>query len=786
MGRNSEADLLAQGVGYLRAGRTEQAERAFRKVLKGDPNHPDALVFLGIAANMSGHHAYAAGLFEKALTRKPDDPQALYNLGVAEQGRGRQEAALARYDAALALTPGFMQAAFNRALVLDALGRSEAALDAMRAVARAWPDQPECHNQLGNLLAKQGLFAAAAASLRTALALSSDYPEALNNLGVALLGLGETEEALAVFRRAVAVDPGFTAAWDNLVGALADLGRRQDLLEVLGARAKALPRDAGSLADLGLALIEAGLLSEAEDAIRAAIALDRRSPRGHCALGALLAARGQMSGAEESYRRARALAPDFAEAHFALGLLAHDAGRLDEAIACYRHVLALSPADARCLNNLGDALGRMARLDEALLCYRRALVVNPSFDVARSNFIMAHHYGEDFSATDIRALAQDFGRRFEDIPLRADFDRSPDRPLTVGFVSSDFRQHPVGHFLAGVLAARDHARFRAVCFSNATMVDAMTDRLVADSDGWVNIAGLDDEAAAERVRTAGIDILVDLSGHTAGNRLALFARRPAPLQLSWLGYFGTTGLSAMDYVIADRFVAPPDRDGDFSETVLRLPGCYLCYRPPVPDLKPGPFPALGTGSVTFGSFNNPAKLRPRVVALWSEILKQIDGSRLFLKYQAFGEASCRAHFTAAFRRHGIGADRLIFEGHSPLAEALAAYRRIDIALDPFPFGGGTTTADALWMGVPLVALAGDRWSGRISLSILETLGLADLVAATEADYLAKACALAGALPPTLKADLRRRMEEGSFCDAQGFTRHFEETLRMLWRRRCAQ
>jgi predicted O-linked N-acetylglucosamine transferase (SPINDLY family) len=325
------------------------------------------------------------------------------------------------------------------------------------------------------------------------------------------------------------------------------------------------------------------------------------------------------------------------------------------------------------------------------------------------------------------------------------------------------------------------------CYSNSGVADAMTARLKGAVGRWRSIVGLTDEDAAAMILADGIDILVDLSGHTANNRLPLFALKPAPVQVTWLGYSGTTGLSTIDYILADNVVAPKGGEAAFSETVWRLPGCYLCYSPPALDIAVGPFPALTNGFVTFGCFNSRTKISAETLAVWAAILRRVEGSRLFLKSKSFADESCRKALEAAFAEHGIESDRLTLMAYLPQGEALDAYNKVDIALDPFPYGGTTTTAEMLWMGVPLVALGEGRWVTRVSRSILATLGLDAWVAKDADDYIEIACRLAADLHnlAPLRADLRGRVESSALCDGPRFTRSLEEAYRGMWIKWCA-
>ncbi|MBY0431854.1 MAG: hypothetical protein K2Q10_11695, partial [Rhodospirillales bacterium] len=365
-------------------------------------------------------------------------------------------------------------------------------------------------------------------------------------------------------------------------------------------------------------------------------------------------------------------------------------------------------------------------------------------------------------------------------------DRDPFRPLKVGFVSGDFGRHPVGYFTVSTFAALDRDVLELHCYSDRPHGgDDLTARIRAVVPHWRDTAALPDALLAERIRADGIDILFDLAGHTAGNRLPVFARKPAPVQVSWAGYVGTTGLAAMDYVLADRFHAPDD--SGFVERVLRMPDGYVCYTPPEEAPAIGPLPALTREHVTFGSFNAWAKVTAEVVALWSAILGDLPDSRLLLVGRWFNDARLRGRVRDAFAVHGIAAERLDLRGQVPHAELLAAYNEVDIALDPFPYSGGLTTCEALWMGVPVVTWPGRTFAGRHSLSHLSNVGLTESIAADLDSYRAIAGRLAGDLPhlAELRAGLRPRMAASPLCDAPRFAAAFAGVLRTAWAEWCA-
>jgi predicted O-linked N-acetylglucosamine transferase (SPINDLY family) len=386
------------------------------------------------------------------------------------------------------------------------------------------------------------------------------------------------------------------------------------------------------------------------------------------------------------------------------------------------------------------------------------------------------------------AESRRFAERLEtsDQPCFVARPDDPERRLRVGYVSGDFCRHPVGYFLDAVLSAHDPAAVEVYAYSNSAFADDLTDRLRGLAAHWRSLAGLSDAAAAALVAGDGIDILIDLAGHTARNRLPMFARRPAPVQATWLGFWSTTGLSAMDYILTDATTVRPAEESGYSERVLRLPGCRFCYTPPDYAPPPVPPPMLAGRGVTFGSFNNLSKIGPEVVRLWATVLRTVPGARLLLKWRSLLDPIARRRVIDAFAAEGIATDQLDLRGPSPHPAMLAEYGDMDIALDPFPFSGGLTSCEALWMGVPVVTLPGAAPASRQTLGFLRALGLDEWAAASTADYRRIAAALAadGHRLAAHRRDLRRRMAESALCDGPAFTRQVEAAYRAMWRRWC--
>ena len=616
-------------------------------------------------------------------------------------------------------------------------------------------------------------------------------------LGIALQAQGK--DAVSALQQAAALLPGDAELRASLVEAhlsqghaLMKAGRPQEAADRYLAARSLDARHPHAHACLGLALRELGQLDAAVQSLRQAVTLRPELVHSHFCLGSSLLALGRASEATQSLRRVLELDPDHAPAHADLGNALKALGRLDEALPAYHRAIALGPDVARNHANLGAALRELGQMRQALDCYERAQALEPPGLAAFSDRLFIQNYLADTAAPARKAGA----RRFGALAAARARPFTHWRPhggarLRVGFVSADLREHPVGYFIEAVMAALSTTmadRIELFVYANSQAEDALTARLRAHCGRWASIASLDDEAAAALIHADGLDVLVDLSGHTAGNRLPLFAWRPAPLQVGWLGYCATTGLEAITHFIADPWIAPPGAEDEFTETVWRLPETFLCFTPPDADLAVAPLPALRRGQVTFGCFNKLNKLGDDVVSTWSDVLRAVPRALLFLKSAPLGMASARQHLGDRFAAHGVAPDRLILEGASPRGDYLRAYDRVDIALDPFPYPGGTTSVEGLWMGVPVLTLAGSCALARQGSSLLHNLDLADWIAADAPDYVERAARHAADVVAlsALRQRLRGQLLASPLCDSHRFAQHFAQALWEIARTRTGR
>jgi predicted O-linked N-acetylglucosamine transferase (SPINDLY family) len=713
-------EFMTTGLAHHRAGRLREAESIYLQTLGIDPRNHEAWHLLGVAVCQGGRYEEGTEYIRRALEINPDWTEAQLNLANALKNQRKLSEAAVCYQRVLELNPDQAPAVYGLGNVLRDLGNMDEAAACYRRVLELKPDHVEALCNLSNVLGGSGQQDEAEACLRRVLQLNPDMAGAHNNLGNLLANMGRLDDAEACFQRALELEPGYAQAHSNL----------------------------------GLVYWKAGRLAEAE----------------------------------ESLLRALRLNPGLAETHNNLGNVLRDRGALDEAVASYQRSLCFRPAYAEAHNNLGIALREQGRLADALAAYRRAIDLDPTFAAAHSNLLYALVFSPDHEQRTIREEHRLWSRRHAE-PLGASIqrhtnNRNPDRRLRVCYVSPDFREHAESFFTIPLLSAHDHQEFEIFCYADVNRPDSITATIRSYADVWRETVGLSDAQIAGVVRQDQIDILVDLTMHMGQNRLLVFARKPAPVQVCWLAYQGTTGLRTIDYRLTDCYIDPPGQhEEDDAEQSFPLPDAFWCYDPLVSAPEVNPLPALNRGHVTFGCLNNFCKVNEVVLALWARVLRAIDRSSLVLLAP---EGSSRQRTAELLERAGVDRERVTFVGRQPRASYLELYHRIDIGLDTFPYTGQTTSLDAFWMGVPVVNLVGNTAPARAGLSLLSNLGLPELSANAPEQFVSIAVALAADLPrrARLRETLRQRLEASPLMDSPRFARGVEDAYREMWRRWC--
>jgi predicted O-linked N-acetylglucosamine transferase (SPINDLY family) len=709
----------------LRLGRTEEAISACHKALTLKPEFESVFVTLGVAHQVLGQFDKAVSYYRQSINLNPGIAEVHFNLGISLKALGQFEDSIACFDLSLALQPDYIEALHSRAIVLHDLGRFDEAVGGYRRAIHINPEIADIHNNLGSALNSLERPVEAITSYQSALQINPDLAETHYNLGFVFQSIGELDSAIKCYLRSLELNPGYALAHNNL--------------------------------------------------------------------GSVLAQQSHYESAISYFKKSIIIQPNHADTHRNLGITLATIGQLDLAIGSYRSALTINPDDAETLVSMAGALKDQGQFDAALQYLRRAIEIRPDYALAHSNLLFINNYVGALPAEQVLAEAKHFGEmtfRLAKPYSTWDIKPDPQKQLRIGFISGDLCDHPVGYFLESVLqklTANASDELELFAYSNRHHEDSTSLRIKSYCRKWQTVYRMSDEALAQLIRADSIDILIDLSGHSALNRLPVFSWRPAPIQVSWLGYFATTGVSAINYLIADPWTLPQSQDANFTETIWRLPETRLCFTSPKFAVDVSPLPAQKNNYITFGCFNNLSKMNDAVVELWAQILNSVPGSRLFLKYKQLSETSIRQSICKRFADYGIDQSRLILEPYGPRAEYLTAYQRVDIALDPFPFPGGTTTAEALWMGVPVLTLSGERFLSRQGVGLLMNAGLSEWVATDQSDYVARAIAFANDIQSlaTLRTGLRQQVVSSPIFDAPRFAQHFKEALREMWAKYCA-
>ncbi|MFN3076063.1 MAG: DegT/DnrJ/EryC1/StrS family aminotransferase [Alphaproteobacteria bacterium] len=741
-------EVIHRGLEHQRQGRRAEAWHHYTAILAALPDHPEALLLAGQVARDNGETERALGLLRRAFAVGSEHVPICNTLArLCQQVGAHQEAAVA-FARAAELTPEDVQAWFIAGQAWRRAGDNARALEAFEHVTgldnnhfMAWCERGLVHHL-------EGRQQQAVACFRNMAAIAPEIPETWTNLSAALVAAHQPTEAVITARRAARLRPDWVTAFRNLGAVLERNGLNQEAMEACRRVVELAPGDAGARSVLAGTLIRLGRHQEAIDTYRQALALEPANITVLNALGTHLPAAG---GGAVALRRAVRVEPIFAEAWSNLAGIHRQLGQLDDAVACYRQALTIVPDHAAIYSNL-----------LLTLCYHHGVSQDELFAEHRA-------WAAVHEAPHLPAIRSRVWRN----------DRNPDRRLRIGYVSGDFFDHAAVFFIQPLLAHHNHDRVHVTGYSQVSNPDNISRHLRSMADDWVDAVPLSDQDLFDRIQADGIDILVDCSGHTGHNRMPVLARKPAPIQAHWMGYAATTGLESMDYFISDPYAIPRYMERYFTERIWRLPAVYRTFKMIINPPEVAPLPLRQRGHPTFGSLNAFVKVTEETLVTWAELLRRVPEATLMF----MGIAS-REQAEAAFARHGIGPERLEFVPRQGLAGFVDHVTRlVDVALDPFPHSGGTTTFHTLYVGVPIITLAGELPAGRGSLSILTNLGHPELIANTTAEYVDKAAELVRD-PDRLEAvrmGLRGRMEASPYMDYSGFTRDLEDAYQAMWR-----
>jgi predicted O-linked N-acetylglucosamine transferase (SPINDLY family) len=771
----------------------------------------------------SGKLDEAASCYRKAITISPAYVDAHNNLGLVLQAQGYVEEAEQCLRHALELNPGHSNAAYNLALLLNERGDLDGAKQTLRSGLQGNPDYENFHLLLAEILLVENDLVGAADSFCQALRLVSNHPRALsalaiisfrlgkyelaisqyknllvlyphdaeahNNMGVALQNIGREKDASACFLRAVEINPEYSEAEKNLAITLQAQGRINEAVDCYRHIIKCNKNYVEAYYNIGNLLLGLGKPGDAISYYKYAIVISPNWAEVHNNLGLAFRSIGKLDDAMVCCKKAVSINPDFYEAYNNLAAILRAKGMLDEALLCCRRAIEIKPGFAPAHNNLGNVLFGQGRLDEAISCYQEALKIDPNAIETHSCLLFYKNYDQKLSGEELFAAYQEWNCRHAErfFHYFEYFINSRDlrRRLRVGYVSPDFRNHSVAFFAAPLIEQHDRNCIEVFCYYNHLQHDQVSDRLKKAADHWVPTTTMSDEQLAQRIRDDKIDVLVDLAGHSSGNRLLVFARKPAPIQVSWMGFGYTTGLTAIDYFIGDEVLTPPGSDALFSEEIYRLPRPFVCYQPPELAPSPSVLPAIKNGYVTFACLSRAERINERVIEAWAEILRRLPGSHLRLDSRSFESDSLCSGIKTRFAALGIAESRIEVGFTSPV---WVVYQDVDIVLDCFPHNSGTTTCEALWMGVPVVTLADRPSVGRLGACYLSAVGKAEWIATDVSGYVDLAVQVAQDTAGLInsRAALREAMRDSPLLDHEGFVRDMEYAYRDMWQQWCEE
>ncbi|XVE75927.1 hypothetical protein DITRI_Ditri12bG0130900 [Diplodiscus trichospermus] len=780
----------------------------YDSVLEKDNGCVEAHIGKGICLQMQNMGRPAFESFAEAIKLDPQNACALTHCGILYKDEGRLLEAAESYQKALTADPSYKPAAECLAIVLTDLGTSlklagntEEAIQKYYEALKIDPHYAPAYYNLGVVYSEMMQYDTALSCYEKAALERPMYAEAYCNMGVIYKNRGDLESAIACYERCLAVSPNFEIAKNNMAIALTDLGTKVklegDINQGVAYYKKALYYNwhyADAMYNLGVAY---GEMLKFDTAIVFYELAFHFNP--HCAeacnnLGVIYKDKDNLDKAVECYQLALSIKPNFSQSLNNLGVVYTVQGKMDAAASMIEKAIIANPTYAEAYNNLGVLYRDAGNISMAISAYEQCLKIDPDSRNAGQNRLLAMNYINEGDDDKLFEAHRDWGRRFMRLyPQYDSWDnlKDPERPLVIGYISPDYFTHSVSYFIEAPLIYHDYGNYKVVVYSAVVKADAKTNRFrekVMKKGGlWRDIYGIEEKKVASMVRDDKIDILVELTGHTANNKLGTMACRPAPIQVTWIGYPNTTGLPTIDYRITDSLADPPNTKQKHVEELVRLPECFLCYTPS-PEAGPvPPTPALSNGFVTFGSFNNLAKITPKVLQVWARILGAVPNSRLVVKCKPFCCDSIRQKFLTTLEQLGLESVRvdllpLILLNH----DHMQAYSLMDISLDTFPYAGTTTTCESLYMGVPCVTMAGSVHAHNVGVSLLSKVGLGCLIAKNDNEYVQLALQLASDVTALqkLRTSLRDLMSKSPLCDGQNFIRGLEATYRNMWHRYC--
>ena len=746
-------------------------EQLARELIAQYPNHGVVWKVLGATLKQQGLNEDALLAMQKAADLLPDDAEAHSNLGVTLMSLGLLADAVDSYRHALRIAPDHEEVLNHLGLSLMSLGRLSEAEDCYRRVLGLNPDYPNGLFNLGLVLQEQGRLNEADDCYRRVLAAYPQHSAAHSNLAYVLHWQGRLPEAELYYQYAIELNPHDATTFSHLGLLLQTQGRFAEALDCYQCVLEINPQFTEIHNNLGIVYHELGLIEEAKACYQRALTLNPHHVESYNNLGLILQAQGQWAKAEAAYRNALTINTNSAEAYNNLGVLFQQLGQKINALACYQRALIIKPSNAQTHNNLGTLYQDLNLLAKAEASFRHALSITPHYNEARSNLLFTMNRNALHSPAEYLAEARLYNahQKTSTVFSRWFCDEQAEC-LRVGIVLGDANHQVLAKFLAELGNSVELIAYSST-IAKAECIEAYVSE-------WKSLVGLNDAAAAQLIHNDGVHILLDVLGHTNHNRLPVFAYKPAPIQVSWLGFLASTGLAEMDYIIGDPYLTPSTDAEHFSEKIWQLPESYCCFYAPDSLLSVNPLPVLSSQILTFACFSPLEQINDTLISLWARILLAVPNSRLLLKNDQLNDVVSCQTTQQRFAELGVLPERLLLESNASQAGRLTAYQGVDIALDSFPHNGTEQSIEALWMGVPVLSCMGKRMTARCSTSILANMSLSDWLARDDNDYVVKAINFATDIEylTTLRANLRQQLLDSPLLDRVSFARNFEAAL----------
>jgi predicted O-linked N-acetylglucosamine transferase (SPINDLY family) len=773
------------GVLLQEIGKYQESIQALYKAIAINPKYDEAIYNLGLVLQTQGRLEESIQAYQRVIHLQPDHAGAHNNLGNALQEQGRLEESIQAYQQVIHLQPGYVKAHNNLGIILKEQGRLEESIEAYQRVIHLQPDHVGAHNNLGNALQEQGRLEESIQAYQQAIHLRPQFTEAYYNLGSALQGQGRLGESIEAYQQAIHLQPDYVKAYNNLGIILKEQGRLEESIEAYQQVIHLQPDYVKVHNNLGNALQEQGRLEESIQAYQQAIHLRPDYAEAYSNLGVALQKQGRLEESVQAHQQAIHLQPDYADAYSNLGNALREQGRLEESIQVYQQAIHLRPDHAEAYNNLGNVLREQRRLEESIQAYQQAIHLRPDYAEAYNNLIFSQDFHPDIGLQEQQAERQKWNQRFI-LPLANSIqlhpnDRNPERLLRIGYVSADFRRHSAAQAFGQLILNYNRKQFDVFCYSGVVKEDELTKRFKDAASGWYSTLGKSDKELVEQIRNDKIDILVDLSGHTSGNRLLTFGYKPAPIQVTGIGH-DAPGVTTIDYRLTTSIRTRPEEEKHFVEKPVYL-DFSIGFMIPSEIPSVGYLPAYENGHVTFGCLNKFSKTSDDSLELWTSLLKRIPNSKLLLKSGELNDMELRGRTIDHLSHLGVAPNKVILLGGTSQYEHLNTYNQVDISLDTFPYGGGITTFESLCMGSPVVGLTGGlKQSHRNSSAILSPLGLNEWVAKIKDEYVEIACHWASNLGEL--SELRQELRDRVLTQTAKFVPQIEIAYREMWSRWC--